>query len=367
MPHHMYDAILAEPEAFRASMARSAEAARVFAAKLADRRLLYLVGTGSSFHVAQLGAFFFRALAPELPAHAVQAFEFAHYPPPVTSEDAVIVISHRGTKGYSVASTRLAREAGCATAVVTGLAEHSADRDGPDIPAAPSAAAHAEAVFETVAQERSSTHTVSLIAALAVLGSLARHAGAKGEGMTYADPFLHETLPSTLRDVLGLEPRMASLAAEIATARKIWLAGGGPAAVVAREAALKISESSYLQAQGWEVEELIHGPFRAAEPEDYFVLLAPDGPARARVLEFARQVDAIGARRVLFTDVLDGNAGAPEHRVTIPPLPEPFSAVALLVPLQLLAYHLALVRGTNPDSFRDDDPRFARASAALKL
>jgi len=135
--------------------------------------------------------------------------------------------------------------------------------------------------------------------------------------------------------------------------------------VTAAETALKIRETSYLQAEGLPTEAMLHGPFQCVEAEDLFVLVAPEGAARERTLEVAGLAREVGSEVVV---VDDGAGEAPARvRLFVPSIPEPFSALTCLVPLQLFSYHLALARGTNPDSFRTDDARFARADVSGRL
>ena len=118
-----------------------------------------------------------------------------------------------------------------------------------------------------------------------------------------------------------------------------------------------------------QAEAMLHGPFQSTEADDLFVLIAPAGAAQERTLELAGAAQQIGAPWVLVDDGTAEPAGAAEAtaRLVVPPVPEPFSALTCLVPLQLFAYHLALARGTNPDVFRTDDERFARVRASVRL
>ena len=137
--------------------------------------------------------------------------------------------------------------------------------------------------------------------------------------------------------------------------------------MTATETALKIKETSYLQAEGMPTETMLHGPFQCVEADDLFVLIAPSGAAMERTLEVGELVEEVGAPYVIIgddtTEVRAGAAGV----VRVPAVPEPLSALSCLVPLQLFTYHLALARGTDPDSFRVDDPRFARADVSGRL
>ena len=101
-------------------------------------------------------------------------------------------------------------------------------------------------MFETVPQERSSTHTISYVAAIAVLSALAGHLGHHRTGTRLLSArVLQEEIPAALREALATETEMASWARAHLTRRRIWLTGGGPSAVTALEVALKIKEAAY--------------------------------------------------------------------------------------------------------------------------
>jgi glucosamine--fructose-6-phosphate aminotransferase (isomerizing) len=170
-----------------------------------------------------------------------------------------------------------------------------------------------------------------------------------------------------LRAALGTEDEVAALARQHVGRRRIWLVGGGPSAVTATETALKIKETSYLQAEGMSTETMLHGPFQCVEADDLFVLIAPSGAAMERTLEIAELAEEVGVPCLILGDDETGTYPAAADVLRVPEVPEPFSAMSCIVPLQLFAYHLALARGTNPDSFRVDDPRFARADVSGRL
>ena len=344
-PYHMHDAILAQPDAFARVVGRNEGAMDRFASEVAGCGRLYLIGLGTSNHAAQVGEHLMRAYGGGVDARALDSFDLALYGPQLSSEDCVVAASHRGSKRYTARALERAREAGCRTALITGEGGSGS----------------ADAVFETVAQERSPAHTVSYTSALAVLALLAGGIGRHRTGeQTLPDGLLREEIPAALRASFDLEERTEALAREHVGRRRIWLVGGGPGAVTAREVALKIKETSYLQAEGLPTETMLHGPFQCVEAEDLFVLVAPSGAARARTLEVAELAQEVGAPFVLVGD-------DPGAELAVPGVPEPFSALTCLVPLQHFAYHLALARGTNPDSFRAEDPRFARADVSGRL
>jgi len=350
-PYHMHDAILAQPGAFVRAIERNRDEVDELASLIASRERVFLAGIGTSHHAAQVGEHLMRAYGGGPDVRAVHSFDLALYGPEMREEDCLVAVSHRGAKRYTALALESAREKGCPTALITG--------DGG------SGEGRADAVFRTVAQERSPAHTVSYSSAVAVLALLAGRLGYHKTGSTrLPDVLLQEELPEALRAALGTEVRVAALAREHVGRRRIWLLGGGPSAVTATETALKIKETSYLQAEGMPTETMLHGPFQCVEVGDLFVLIAPSGAARERTLEVAELVEEVGATYMIVgDDTLEGRPAA----LTVPEVPEPFSALSCLVPLQLFAYHLALARGTNPDSFRVDDPRFAKADVSGRL
>jgi glucosamine--fructose-6-phosphate aminotransferase (isomerizing) len=152
----------------------------------------------------------------------------------------------------------------------------------------------------------------------------------------------------------------------LAARRRFWFVGGGPNAATAREGALKLSETAWLPAVAFEPESFLHGPSAALEAEDALVLIAPPGPARARALDVARAARAIGAEVLVLAREDDREAAAVAgETIALPEVDEALSPILAVVPLQLLAYHVAVARGRNPDLLRADDPAHARARAAL--
>ena len=353
-PYHMHEAILAQPEAFFRAVERNEDQVDEFASRIASCERIFLAGIGTSHHAALVGEHLMRAYGGGPDVRAVHSFDLALYGPELRPGDCLVAVSHRGAKRYTALALDKAREKGCPTALITGEGGGGEGR--------------ADAVFRTVAQEKSSAHTVSYTSAVAVLALLAGRLGYHRTGAaTLPAETLKERIPEVLRTALGTEERVETLAREHAGRRRIWLLGGGSSAVTATEAALKIKETSYLQAEGMPTETMLHGPFQCVEADDLFVLVAPLGPARERTLEVAELVEEVGAAYVVVGDETTGARQGAAGQVRVPDVPEPFSALSCLVPLQLFTYHLALARGTDPDSFRVDDPRFARADVSGRL
>ena len=353
-PYHMYEAILAQPEAFARVIERNQEAVEEFASRTASCGRVFLAGIGTSHHATLVGEHLMRSYGGGPDVRAVHSFDLALYGPEIRPDDCLVAVSHRGAKRYTALALEMAREKGCPTALITGDAGGGEGR--------------ADTVFRTVAQEKSSAHTISYTTAVAVLASLAGRLGySRGGPSTLPNGLLTERVPGVLRAALETEEQVEALAREHVGRRRIWLLGGGPGGVAAVETALKIKETSYLQAEGMPTETMLHGPFQCVEADDLFVLIAPSGASRDRTLEVAELVEEVGASYVVVGDETTESLPGASGVVRVPEVPEPFSALACLVPLQLFTYHLALARGTNPDTFRVDDPRFARADVSARL
>jgi glutamine---fructose-6-phosphate transaminase (isomerizing) len=289
-------------------------------------------------------------------AYPVHSFDFALYGPSLTSNDCVIIISHKGTKAYSVRALEKADAAGASTVLITGIGLEGKPEN-------------ADHFIQTVPLEQSSTYTISYTGALSAMALLAERIGFHRTGQSaVSQMFFEQELPAALEAGLRFDDRMQSWADRLAESRRIWLTGGGPSAVTAQEIALKIKEAAYLQAEGIHLEQFLHGALQNCEPQDVFLVIAPEGAAQSRAFQFIEAVREIGAPYLV---VSDGSAGDVAMNavdsIDVPSVPEPFTALTCLVPLQLFSYHLALTAGTHPDTFRLDDPRFVRAFQKASL
>src|SRR5205823_4005507 len=187
----------------------------------------------------------------------------------------VVVVSHRGSKRYSVEALAKARGGGGVGVAITGKGAEGL--------------ASADYLLQTVDQEKSAAHTVSYTCALALLAALAAAIGDN-------DDLVQElqAIPDQLALLLGQES-WAELAARFADRRRYWFVGGGPNAATAYEAALKMSEANHATALGLGCEQFLHGPWAALEPGDVVFLIAPPGPAHERCLAVARVAKEVGA------------------------------------------------------------------------
>jgi glucosamine--fructose-6-phosphate aminotransferase (isomerizing) len=327
------------------------------AALLASSRRVFLVGTGTSSHAAIIGEHLLRLVGAD--AYALTNFDFVTYPRPIGSEDAVIAISHRGSKLYGKAAIARALEANAKVIGITGKGS-------------PMQGAHVQ--LETAPAEKSSTHSMSYTANLVALGLIAARLGAtSGVDVSELRDGLMR-LPAMIQRGLENDEAVRAAADVLAAHGKTVLVGAGPNAATAREGALKVKESSYLVAEGFELETLLHGCLPAVSNGDLAVVIAACGPALDRTMAAIRALQLIGARLLVIADErvvndlsFDSKLAAPVGIVAYDAVIEQLSPIPAVVPLQLLADYTATLRGTNADSFRADDPIYKAANDSYRL
>ena len=275
------------------------------AARIERSARIWLVGTGTSQHAAELGALMFGPGARE--ARWSSSAAFAAGPPPLSKDDAVVIISHTTETALARRARALALESEAAVVSITARGKGWPES------------------VQAVPLERAETYTVSYLAALLVLARLSLILGQPG----FDERELSE-LPGRVRAAAG-EPAVLETAPE----RLIVIAGVGPGAVTAREGALKLREAAKLPAEGYEAEYLLHGcavplgpgdAFLAVQPaDDPFGLLGPLGAAAASEgLRVATVAEPGGLHPVL-------------------------AQIPLTVRLQKLASEQADARGVDPD------------------
>lgn len=287
----------------------------------ADRlrgRRLFLVGTGTSWHAANIGAWFLRAAGVD--AVPVQAIDAALYGPRPTERDGLILLSHRGTKLYTTETLERARTEGAATVVISGLGSPGAD-------------------IETTVQERSSAYTASHTGAMLRLAQIAVALG--------ADLGPLDAVPDAVAAVVdgpatGVEPPRRSLE----------FIGAGPNQWTAAEGALKVRETAYVAASGMNVEQYLHGPSVAPRVDDTLICLNGGGPGEERLLAVARSAESCQVT---------------VHVITIDRPSELLSVFPLTAVVQKIALETAERLGTNPDSFGRDLPTRAHALDGIAL
>ena len=344
-PYLMYEQIRSQPDAIAALLERERGNCAALAEQLRDRRRIYVVGIGTSWHAALAGAALLRS-GPE--SFAVNSFEFCTDTPPLGADDAAIVLTHTAAKQASFDALNLARERGALTVAVAST-EPRGSLD----------AAHT--VIHTCPPETSAAYTVSYTTALTALAMLDAALGGQ--------PGALAQLPELARATLALEPQIQALAAQHAERRRFAFAGWGAERATAYEAALKIKETSRANCEGFQIEQLLHGPFCELDADALLTIIASDAPDRGRAADLTRAAIALGASVwAIYRDGADtALAAAGAELLRLPTAPRRAQPILSIIPLQLFTYRLALVRGTNPDLFQLDDPAQSAAFEQYSL
>ena len=166
--------------------------------------------------------------------------------------------------------------------------------------------------------------------------------------------------------MLAREEEVVPIARE-AAARRVYVAGAGPNEATALEAVIKAREAAHAQIDALALEQFLHGPLVAVNAGDLVAFVHVPGAAAARTAEVAAVAAAMGARVWLVGRPVPAVPAATVFALPEPDLPEPLSPLLAVVPIQLLAYHTAALKGIHPDTFRRDDPTYAAAFGPLKL
>jgi glucosamine--fructose-6-phosphate aminotransferase (isomerizing) len=299
--------IAAQPDAL---MAVAALDIGVEAARLQSAQRIFVVGTGTSFHAAQLGAYLLRGGGRD--AHAVASADFARWRPALADRDGVIVISHTGETAFAQSACSQVGAAGRPLVTITG---EQAGWPG---------------AIETPTKELSETYTVSYTAALGVLGLLAHALTGVQTGA--------EALARVATDVQRVisAPGIAEVAVPT---RALALAGPGIWGITAREGALKIRESAHILAEGFDSELLLHGAAVPYGTDDTLIAIAPEADSDGLTAGLLAAARSEGMTTYEFAGGARGATAADVFLAQIP----------ATVRVQLLAAQLTEAKGTDPD------------------
>jgi glucosamine--fructose-6-phosphate aminotransferase (isomerizing) len=356
-PFHMYDSLRQQPDRVAGVLRERRALIEEAAAAAAARKRIILAGIGTSFHAAHFGEQCLRMLsAGQIHAGVEQSFELVHYPLALGPDDAVILVSHRGMRNYSVEALFRAKQSGALAIAVTG--ELGGEGMG-----------GADFLIKTCEQEVSNAHTKSFTTAMVALALLALHVVRRrkltGNFSEHASAL--DLIPAAMRRALECENEVARIAKDVAPRQRIIFTGAGPNWVTAREGALKVKETSFIASEGFETEQFLHGPNLEVDERGVMVSVLTGGPGDPRMHSLLRTVGEIGLLRVAVA--LEGFEDQPpaEHVVRVPRVPEWLSPFVALIPIQWLSYWVAVERGTNPDNERKENPAHARSREFFRL
>ena len=313
---------------------------------LSQIKRVTIVACGTSFYAGMVAKYWFEQFA-RVPVDIDVASEFRYREPVLEEGGLALFISQSGETADTLAALRHCKENGQTIAVIVNVPTSSMARE-------------ADLLLPTHAgPEIGVASTKAFSCQLAVLAALAAHmAVTKGlmsreEEQEVVGHLLEA--PAALNAALDHDDDIASMAHLIAPARDVLYLGRGPDYALALEGALKLKEISYIHAEGYASGEMKHGPIALIDDKVPVIVLAPSGPLFEKTVSNMEEVRARGGQVVLISDA-DGLEQAGEGCLATIEMPKVHPLIAPLVytiPVQLLAYHIACVKGTDVDQPRN--------------
>ena len=313
--------------------------------KLREVERVYVVGCGTARYAAEVGAYLIQSWA-GLPANSQIGSEMRYAPPPIDGKTLVISVSQSGETADTLAPQKLASERGAVIVVVTNVVGSALTREadavcylhaGPEVAVASTKAF----VTQVVVLEMIALHLARL------RGTLSQRRR-RSFGLALRD------LPAQAAEVLKVAPQVKKLARRWGDVRDVMFVGRGLGFPVAMEGALKLKELSYVHAEGYAAGELKHGPIALLDPQTPLVAVATRSATYEKVVSNVAEVHARSAPVVAVATV--GDEGIDHYAqdvIYVPETPEEMAPVIAIVPLQLLAYEVAVARGTDVDQPRN--------------
>jgi glucosamine--fructose-6-phosphate aminotransferase (isomerizing) len=305
-----------------------------------------IVACGTSYYAGMVAKYWFEQFA-RVPVDIDVASEFRYREPPMEAGGLALFISQSGETADTLAALRHARAAGQKIAAVVNVPTSTMARE-------------ADLLLPTHAgPEIGVASTKAFTCQLAVLAALAANlARAKGRLTPEEERRIVRHLaeaPAALNAALAYDETIHAMAGTIAGARDVLYLGRGPDFPLALEGALKLKEISYIHAEGYAAGEMKHGPIALIDDNVPVIVLAPSGPLFEKTVSNMQEVKARGGQVVLISDY-DGIAEAGDGCIATITMPKVHPLIAPLVyavPVQLLAYHVAVVKGTDVDQPRN--------------
>jgi len=353
-PHYMLKEIHEQPRAVAQTLEERVVGGRLLEAAfgpaaveaLRKVRAVQIVACGTSFHAGCVARYFIEQLA-RMPCWVDIASEFRYRQPVVPPDTLFVTISQSGETADTLAALRLAREQGyLATLAICNVPESSLVREsdlvmltraGPEI---------------GVASTKAFTTQLSALGLLVV--ALAKQAGIDREREAQLVNRLIE-VPGHLEAALGLDEAVRAMAERIKDKHHALFLGRGAMFPIAQEGALKLKEISYIHAEAYAAGELKHGPLALVDADMPVIAVAPNNDLLEKLRSNLEEVRARGGELYVFADPESGiEPSEGVHVITMPRHVTYLQApIVYTVPLQLLAYHVALLRGTDVDQPRN--------------
>ena len=306
---------------------------------------IIIIACGTSWHAGLVGEYLFEDAA-RIPVEVEYASEFRYRNPVITKEDVVIAISQSGETADTLAAIKLAKESG---AFVFGICNVV----GSSIARAADTGAYTHAGPEIgVASTKAFTTQITLLMLIGLrLGQL-RGTLSRDDFSRVAEEL--EALPKAVQTVLKSEKEIEQIAKSYKDAANFLYLGRGYNFPVALEGALKLKEISYIHAEGYPAAEMKHGPIALIDKNMPVVVIATNKGHYEKVVSNIQEIKSRDGKIIAVVTIGDKSVKAlADHVIEIPEVTESLTPILASVPLQLLAYHIAVMRGCNVDQPRN--------------
>lgn len=313
--------------------------------KFANAKRILIIGCGTSWHAGLVAEYLIEDLA-RIPVEVEYASEFRYRNPIIHETDIVIPISQSGETADTLAAIELAKSKGATIFGVCNVV-------GSSIPRATHAGAYTHAGPEIgVASTKAFTAQVTVLTLIAL--QIAHHRG------TITDSRYHqlmnelEAIPAKVEKVLKTNDQLLELAKKFKDARNFLYLGRGYGFPVALEGALKLKEISYIHAEGYPAAEMKHGPIALIDEEMPVVVIANKNETYDKVVSNIQEVKARKGKIIAIVTEGDQTVNKmADYVIEIPETDDVLMPLVSVVPLQLLSYHIAVLRGCNVDQPRN--------------
>ena len=305
---------------------------------------IVIVACGTSFYAAKVGEYLIEELA-GVPVEVEYASEFRYRNPIIGEKTVVFTVSQSGETADTLAALREAKQKGATVLGICNVVGSTIAREtdggvylhaGPEI---------------GVASTKAFTSQVTVLTLVALLLGRMRRMS-PDEGLRICKAL--QAIPAQIEEILKQNAAVRAIAEKYKDHRNFLYMGRGYNYPVALEGALKLKEISYIHAEGYPAAEMKHGPIALIDADMPTVVLCPTDPLFDKVLSNMQEVKARGGRILAVTDAEDGQLeGLADHILHIPKTLPMLTPLLTVVPLQLLAYHIAVLRGCDVDMPRN--------------
>ncbi len=313
--------------------------------KFKNAKRIIFVACGTSWHAGLVGEYLFEEYA-RIPVEVEYASEFRYRNPIIYPDDIVIAISQSGETADTLAAIELAKSKGATIIGVCNVV-------GSSIPRASHGGSYTHAGPEIgVASTKAFTAQVTVLTLMAL--HVARLRSTIAESRYRQLLYEMEAIPTKIEEVLKLNDQIKAIASEYKDSTNALYLGRGVSFPVALEGALKLKEISYIHAEGYPAAEMKHGPIALIDEAMPVFVIATKGPNYEKVVSNIQEVKARKGKIIAVVTAGDEEVRkSANHVIEIPETDETLVPLISVIPLQLLSYHIAVMRGCNVDQPRN--------------